>query len=145
MNEKQRRFAEYYAANPNAAKAAKAAGYSEKTARAQGQRLLTKVDIISYMHELQDKLSTGRVSTMEEVKAFWSSIIQSSQEKTADRLKASELFAKAAGAFIHCQDKNGDEWNCIAGENEGEDVIIYLPEIEQEREASTAEKRNAEE
>lgn len=45
---------------------------------------------------------------------------------TTDRLKASELFAKAAGAFIHI--KPGEENSAAFGESHGEDVIIYLPE-----------------
>lgn len=42
---KQRLFVEEYLACLNAAEAARRAGYSEKTARQQGQRLLTNVDI----------------------------------------------------------------------------------------------------
>lgn len=42
---KQRLFVEEYLACLNAAEAARRAGYSEKTARQQGQRLLTNVDV----------------------------------------------------------------------------------------------------
>jgi phage terminase small subunit len=45
MNYKQRAFIEEYLQDFNATQAAIRAGYSEKTARSQGQRLLTKVDI----------------------------------------------------------------------------------------------------
>lgn len=46
---KQRAFADYYIENGgNATQAAISAGYSEKTARSQGQRLLTNVDIKKY-------------------------------------------------------------------------------------------------
>ncbi len=45
MNEKRRRFVEEYLIDLNATQAAIRAGYSEKTARSQGQRLLTNVDI----------------------------------------------------------------------------------------------------
>ena len=64
MNERQKRFAEFYAASGNAAEAARLAGYSEKTARSQGQRLLTDVDIMRYVRELQDKAAIGRIATM---------------------------------------------------------------------------------
>ncbi len=130
MNEKQRRFAEFYAANPNAAEAAKAAGYSEKTARSQGQRLLTNVDIQSYIRQLQEQLASGRISTMTQVKAYWSDTMNDHSEKTADRLRASELFAKAAGAFIHYRAKGSDDGSIITGEHDGEDVVIYMPEID---------------
>lgn len=45
VSSKQKIFIKEYLIDKNATRAAKAAGYSEKTARSQGQRLLTKVDI----------------------------------------------------------------------------------------------------
>lgn len=45
MNHKQRAFVAEYLIDGNATRAAKSVGYSEKTARSQGQRLLTNVDI----------------------------------------------------------------------------------------------------
>ena len=45
LNPQRRTFVASYLERPNATRAAKAAGYSEKTARSQGQRLLTSADI----------------------------------------------------------------------------------------------------
>ncbi|MBX0319764.1 terminase small subunit [Shouchella clausii] len=45
LNQKQELFVQEYLQCFNATKAAIAAGYSEKTARSQGQRLLTNVDV----------------------------------------------------------------------------------------------------
>lgn len=45
LNDKQKRFAAEYIIDLNATQAAIRAGYSEKTAKSQGQRLLTHVDI----------------------------------------------------------------------------------------------------
>jgi phage terminase small subunit len=45
LPQRQKLFVEYYLQNPNATEAAIRAGYSERTARSQGQRLLTNVDI----------------------------------------------------------------------------------------------------
>ena len=45
MNKKQRVFVEEYLQCWNATEAARRAGYSERTARTQGSKLLTKVDI----------------------------------------------------------------------------------------------------
>lgn len=54
---KQRKFCEYYVAfGGNATKAALAAGYSEKSARQQGSRLLTNDDIAAYTRVLQKLL-----------------------------------------------------------------------------------------
>ena len=64
MTERQKRFCAYYAASGNAADAARMAGYSPKTARSQGQRLLTKVDILKYIRRLQDELAAPRVASV---------------------------------------------------------------------------------
>lgn len=45
MTPKKRRFVEEYLKDLNATQAAKRAGYSERTARSQGERLLTDVDV----------------------------------------------------------------------------------------------------
>ena len=45
LTNKQEFFCDEYLVDFNATRAAKVAGYSEKTARSQGQRLLTNVDI----------------------------------------------------------------------------------------------------
>ncbi len=131
MNDKQRRFAEFYAANPNATEAARAAGYSEKTARSQGQRMLTNVDIQQYVKQLQEKAASLRIASMSQVKAFWSDTMSDTTEKTADRLKASELLAKSAGAFLHIKGGENDEIVAF-GEYDGEDVVIYMPELAKE-------------
>ena len=45
MNRRQQRFADHYVIDPNATQAAVKAGYSQHTAKSQGQRLLTNVDV----------------------------------------------------------------------------------------------------
>lgn len=49
MNDKQKHFADEYIISRNATQSAIKAGYSDKTARSIGQRLLTKVDISEYI------------------------------------------------------------------------------------------------
>lgn len=57
MTPKQKKFAHEYLINGfNATKAAISAGYSKKTARSQGQRLLTNVDISEYVAQKKAKL-----------------------------------------------------------------------------------------
>lgn len=133
MNERQRRFCEAYAACGNAAQAAREAGYSEKTARSQGQRLSTDVDILKYVRELQDETATARIASMKQVKAFWSDVMHDPTEKTADRLRAGELLARSAGAFVHRSADDGEDI-AVNGEFDGEDVVIYLPAIERDNE-----------
>lgn len=138
MTERQKRFAEFYVGSGNAAEAARLAGYSEKTARSQGQRLLTDVDIMKYVRELQDSLAAGRIATMTQTKAFWSSVMLDSAERTSDRLKASELLAKAAGAFLHLPPTTDGE-PAFVGEVDGGDVVIFVPQMLSEEEFTVKE------
>ncbi len=57
MTPKQQRFVTEYLVDLNATQAAIRAGYSEKTARSQGQRLLTNVDIAMAIEAGQAKRS----------------------------------------------------------------------------------------
>ena len=138
MNDRQRRFCEAYAVDPNATRAAIAAGYSERTARAAGQRLLTKVDIVTYLSELTEKTFSQNIAGILEVRSFWSDVFRDPEQKTADRLKASELLVKSSGLFIApyipgTADDSGETGS--AG-----DVIIYIPKMLDE-----ADRRNYEE
>lgn len=55
LNNKQSRFVDEYLVDLNATQAAIRAGYSKKTAKSQGQRLLTNVDIKSAIAEAQEE------------------------------------------------------------------------------------------
>lgn len=55
LTDKQQRFVDEYLIDLNATQAAIRAGYSEKTARSIGQRLLTNVDIQKAIEEAQSK------------------------------------------------------------------------------------------
>ena len=122
MSPKQKKFCELYAACGNATEAARQAGYSEKTAKQQGARLLTNVDLQDYIHELQEDDARQRIASAAQIKAFWSDVMRDSSQKTADRLKASEFLGKTAGIFVEKIEVGTNE--------EKNDVIIYLPEIE---------------
>ena len=65
LNEKQKIFCKEYIVDFNAAQAALRVGYSEKTARSQGQRLLTKVDIQNEIKQLIEKRK-DRIEVTEE-------------------------------------------------------------------------------
>ena len=100
MNERQRKFAEYYAAEPNATAAAVAAGYSQKTAYSQGQRLLKNVEVSKRIRELQDEAAESRIASITQIKALWCDLAFDKEQTTKDRLRASELFARSAGVFL---------------------------------------------
>lgn len=134
MNDRQKAFCEHFAACGNAAEAARRAGYSDRTARSIGQRLLTYVDIISYVEELRDTDTAARIATADEVREFWTSVFLDENAKMADRLRASELLAKSGGLFLHFRPDDGGGDRLMLGEHDGEDVVIVLPDNGRDKE-----------
>ncbi len=67
LNEKQQRFVEEYLVDLNATQAAIRAGYSEKTARSQGQRMLTNVGIQKCLSDAQAARSARTMVTQDRV------------------------------------------------------------------------------
>lgn len=122
MNKKQKRFADEYLIDCNATKAAIRAGYSEKTAKSIGQRLLTYVDIKTYIDEQLEKIHNEKIADANEVMIYLSSVLRGessaevvviegcgdgySEARTMtkapdekERLKAAELLGKRYGIF----------------------------------------------
>ena len=118
MKEKQKRFCEEYLVDCNATQAAIRAGYSEKTARAIGQRLLTNVDIKKYIEQQLQKLKNEKIADAQEVLEYLTSVMRGEQKEQValltgegvqdlvqkdvsakDRLKAAELIGKRYGLF----------------------------------------------
>lgn len=58
LSAQQQRFVEAYVANPNATQAAIVAGYSEHTAKQQGSRLLTNVDVSTAIRERATRIGS---------------------------------------------------------------------------------------
>lgn len=100
MNVRRLAFCEHYVACGNAAEAARKAGYSERTARQQGERLLTNADILAYIRQFQDPAASARIADMIEIKQTWTVVLRDDGAKISDRLKAGELLARAAGEFV---------------------------------------------
>lgn len=74
MNERKRRFVQAYLLDPNATRAAKAVGYSEKTSVAQGSRLLRDVDVSRLIEMGRKRLATRYQVTTERVIAEYAKI-----------------------------------------------------------------------
>lgn len=98
LTARQQAFVEAYAGNATAA--ALAAGYSEKTARSQGQRLLTKADIKDAIKAREAKRLAPTIATRQERQEFWTSVLRNEDEAMKDRLKAAELLGKSEGDFL---------------------------------------------
>lgn len=98
LTARQQAFVDAYAGNATAA--ALAAGYSEKTARSQGQRLLTNADIKDAIKVREEKRLAPTIATRKERQEFWTSVLRNEDEAMKDRLKAAELLGKSEGDFL---------------------------------------------
>lgn len=86
----------------NAERAAVMAGYSARYARGNAYKLIQRNDVkayIEYLNSLTKDNIVGHISTISEIQAFWSNIMNGGENEIKDRLRASELLAKAQGAF----------------------------------------------
>lgn len=108
MNQRKRAFCEAYLISGNATDAAREAGYSPRSARSIGQRLLTFDDVREYLEQRNQEISAANTAQMEEVRQFWTATMRDENMKPADRLKASELLAKTYGTFLERLEVDAD-------------------------------------
>ena len=101
LNEMQKAFADYYIETANATESAKRAGYSEKTAYSQGQRLLKNVEISAYIGERMAEQGEKRVADANEVIEFYTAVMRGEVKdqfgldaSLSDRLKAGDALMK---------------------------------------------------
>lgn len=104
LTPKQQLFCDYYLQSGNATESAIKAGYSKKTARFVGSENLTKHNIKEYIKKYQDEQKSSRIADINEIKEFWTNLLRSDQYEPKDRIKASELLGKTAGAFLDKQE-----------------------------------------
>lgn len=90
LTPKQQVFFTAFLSSNNATQAAIAAGYSEKTAYSQGQRLLKNVEIQELLKQRVESLNI----TVDEVLKGVHAIATDTTAKNSDRLKGYELLGK---------------------------------------------------
>jgi len=99
-NKKHKQFADEYLVDFNATQAAIRAGYSEKTAYSQGQRLLKNVEIKEYIQSEQDKSSEALKISREDILQDLLDIKDANKrEGTVNSLKAIEIINKMLGYY----------------------------------------------
>lgn len=76
VTEKQKRFCDEYLKDLNATQAAVRAGYSPKTAKQIGQRMLTFVDLKSYIDEQLELLHNQKTADAQEVLEYLTSVMR---------------------------------------------------------------------
>ena len=146
MTHKQKRFADEYLVDLNATQAAIRAGYKEKTAYSQGQRILKNVEIKTYIEEQLEWLHNERTADAQEVIEYLTSVLRGESEgeelvnefqgdgvskavnvkkkpSEKDKLRAAELLGKRFGIFtdkienkVTVSDKLADVFAQMGGE-----------------------------
>lgn len=100
MNERQKKFAEYYAQCGNATKSAKKAGYSDKFAGQNADKLLKNTKIAQYIGELTEKAKDKRIMTAKDRQITLSDIARDDAQKAGDRVKAIDTLNKMTGEYV---------------------------------------------
>jgi phage terminase, small subunit len=108
MTYKQELFIQEYIKTGNATSSAIKAGYSEKTAKSIGQRLLTNVDIKKRIEELSQKIANNNIMTAKERQEYLTKLINSEDVKVSDKLKALDILNKMTGEYIQKVEVNGN-------------------------------------
>lgn len=100
MNKRQKRFAEYYAQSGNAAQSAVKAGYSEKYAGQNADKLLKNTNISEYIKQLAEKAQDERIMTAKERQVLLSDIAKYEGYAPSDRIKAVDTLNKMTGEYM---------------------------------------------
>ena len=108
MTHRQELFIQEYIKTGNATHSAIAAGYSKRTARSIGQRLLTYVDIKEAIDRLSKNIAINNIMTAKECQEFLTSLILNNDVKVSDKLKAVDLLNKMTGEYIQKVEVNGN-------------------------------------
>lgn len=95
LNENQRKFCERYVRTGNGTQSAIYAGYSRKSATKSASDLLKLPHVNAYLQQLRD----DAVATGPGLQRYWLRIMMDDEAKLQDKLRASELLAKAVGVF----------------------------------------------
>ena len=108
LNVRQKSFCEYYVASGNATESAINAGYKEKYAGVNADKLLKNTNIQKYIEELQEKAKGNRIMTAIERREFLTSMIKDGAVKDTDRLKALDILNKMDGDYTQKVEVNGN-------------------------------------
>lgn len=100
LTKRQKKFCDEYMLCGNATQAAIKAGYSDKYAGQNADKILKNTNVKEYLSYFQKQVDQTAIKSVEEVQRWWSSIIDDTEEGTKDRLKASELLVKSKGGFM---------------------------------------------
>lgn len=126
MNARQKRFCDEYLIDCNATQAAISAGYSAKTAKITGAKLLTNANLKAYIEEQLEKIHNEKTADAQEVLEYLTAVMRGQHTEQVlklvgegvqtitdidvaakERIKAAELIGKRYGLFKDNLDVGG--------------------------------------
>jgi len=103
---RQRMFVEAYAGN--ATEAAKAAGYSDKSAKMQGSRLMTNEHIREAIKRREDRIAGKHIMKLAEAQSLLSDTARDENKRDEVRLKAVDSLSRISGWNKHKLEVTGE-------------------------------------
>jgi len=100
LNERQKKFAEYYAQCGNIVQSAIKAGYSETYANARAHEMLENVGVSEYIRTLTDKGQDARIMPAKERQITLSDMAKDAENAPTDRIKAIDVLNKMTGEYL---------------------------------------------
>lgn len=100
LNERQKKFAEYYAQCGNITESAVKAGYSKKYAEGNVCRLLENARICEYIQELTKKSKNDRILTPIQRQEILSDIARNEENSLSDRIKGIDTLNKMTEEYL---------------------------------------------
>lgn len=123
MNERQKKFAEYYAQCGNTVQSAIKAGYSENYANTNACKLLENDRVADYIKQLTVHQKETRILTAIERQKIISDIANDKENTPSDRIKAIDTLNKMTGEYttkiqaeVKTSEKFADILNQLGGE-----------------------------
>ena len=108
LNDRQKKFAEYYAQCGNTVQSAIKAGYSENYANKRAYRLLGDVGVAEYIRRIAEKASEARILTAIERQIVLSDIARKEYETQLDRIKAIDTLNRMTGEYTDKVELSGE-------------------------------------
>lgn len=118
MNTKQEQFVYEYIKDANATQAAIRAGYSERTAYSQGQRLLKNVEVFELLSDLQKQKKDEAILSRERRMIALSKLAIDLEEDSTVRIRAIDTLNKMDGVYTNKVEVSGEAFLSVTEKKE---------------------------
>lgn len=122
LNKRQIDFVQEYMKTNNINQSAIKAGYSSKTARSQGSRLLSNVNIRNYIDAINERIESEKIADIEEVMQYLTSVMRGEKKDQFDLEASLSDRTRAAGELAKRLDVRAKNINVECAVNIIDDI-----------------------